>query len=207
MKTLQSIEGLLVLISFLVGVIQTFSPDHWVPLSLMSWKKRWDTWKNIGVVGVSFFFHILSGFFIFLLFRNWLLQLSWQKLLILSEVSLLTAASLRWFRFTQRKNVLVIGQNQVWGGLTVLSLLGPSESLVPILVKSHQMGTGYLLPLIFFGVGSWLAGVLLVRIGKFVWNRPLLFTQTFGWIYQKGISFPMTASLLMLLSFALGTYL
>lgn len=53
-----------------------------------------------------------------------------------------------------------------------LLLLGPSEPLVPVLIKSIEFQHGYLIPFLSYLLGTLCCGTLLIFFGRFFWEVP-----------------------------------
>jgi hypothetical protein len=83
----------------------------------------------------------------------------------------------RAFRFVGVEDVIRSRSQSPWRLWTVFALLGPCESVVPVLVKARAMGQGYPLAIVCFLLGTLMMGGVLVWAGRSVWNRPALLTR------------------------------
>ncbi|MCM2277949.1 MAG: hypothetical protein NDJ89_07710 [Oligoflexia bacterium] len=160
------------LLCALAGAFHVIAPDHWVPASLLSWQRGWRSGRAAAFAALAFAAHVALGFLIFLLLGRGIWDLASTNLLSFALVLVAGVAVIRAFRFRRIREVLSSGNNGVWGFFMVFSLLGPCESLIPILIKARSLGAGYVLPLLAFFAGTALSGLLLVFSGRFFWNRP-----------------------------------
>ncbi|MCM2324214.1 MAG: hypothetical protein NDJ90_13230 [Oligoflexia bacterium] len=156
----------------LAGALHVIAPDHWVPASLLSWQRRWRLSRIAGFAALAFGLHVALGFLLFYLFGEAVWEMASSNLLVFSLILVAGVAAIRAFRFQRIREVLASGGSGIWGVFMVFSLLGPCESLIPILIKSRQLGAGLLLPLVAFYAGTLLAGGALIFFGKGLWNRP-----------------------------------
>jgi hypothetical protein len=114
-----------------------------------------------------------------------------------------SVALVRGIRFRHIPEVLRTGSGGFWGLLTVISLLGPCEAIIPILVKARLLGTGYLIPATAFFMGSLIGGLFLVLSGRMIWNRPLWLPQGMQWLRSFRLAVPLMAVVVMSLTLLL----
>jgi hypothetical protein len=193
----------LVLLSVLAGAVHVVSPDHWVPASILGWQRRWSVARtSIFVVGLLLL-HLIAGFFIYLLLDRWFMSLDSKGMVRSSLAIVFLVMTVRAVRFSSIPKVQSLGL-QRWNGLwAVLSLLGPCESILPVLMKSKVLGLGYLVPFCAFGLGTVVAGPLLVISSQWFWNRPFGLTQILSWIDRRIAVVPVVACLVLGLRFLL----
>lgn len=182
-------------LSALAGALHVLAPDHWVPASILTWQRGWRPGRTALFTGLIFLAHVLLGIVIYFAFEDLMSQVSGTNLLLFSLILIVAVAAVRGVRFSRIREVLRAGRSGVWGLLMVVSLLGPAECIIPILIKANQLGTGYLLPLVAFFSGTVIAGLILVISGQNLWNRPLLFPRNFQTVNRRFALVPVVATL------------
>jgi hypothetical protein len=125
--------------------------------------------------------HLLLGAGLYFLLAPWLVTLSSEALVKVALVVILGGMAVRAFRFGRIGEVLRAGPQSRWGILAVLSLLGPAESLIPILAKASHLGGGYVLTLGAFALGSLCMGSVLVVVGRVLWDQPQWLPRGLSW--------------------------
>ncbi|MEK6579646.1 MAG: hypothetical protein AABZ55_10505 [Bdellovibrionota bacterium] len=199
-----SVFEVLALLSGLAGVVHLFAPDHWVPAAVLAWQRNWGLFKVLGFSIRLIFFHVGTAFVLFWLFQGLLLKTSPHNLMAVAVLMIAAGGIIRTLRFSRLSSVLRLGPSPSgWGIYSVIALIGPSESLIPILIKSHQMGVGYLLPVGTFAAGSVLSVFVLIRIGREIWDRPLLLPLGIQWANQRFSILPAAVSVIAGLAFLL----
>ena len=188
---------------FLAGGLHVVAPDHWVPASILSWQKGWRTGRLAAFSAVTFGGHIFLGFLIFSVFENLLGNIPSSDLLIFSFVLVALVALLRAMRFSRIREVIRGGAGSIWGAFTVFSLLGPAESMIPILLKAKYIGVGYLLPLAAFYLGTLVVGLGLIVSGRMVWDRPNLLPRGLYLAQKRVTVLPVLAVMAIGLTFLL----
>jgi hypothetical protein len=185
-----------------------FSPDHWVPASLMGWQQGWKSQKTAGVGAGLLGIHAILGGLLFLGVRPALELLAEvsspsqadQVTLAASLVLVSVFALVRALRFPEFTQVFSMKGNARWKVLRSLSFLGPAEVLVPILLKSGQLGSGYLIPLLAFLAGSWGVGLPLAVWGNRLWNQPWRLPRVLGQAQNRSLALiPSALSILVAL--------
>jgi hypothetical protein len=175
----------LLTLSAFAGAVHMLAPDHWMPLSLSSWQRKWGMTKTVMLSLLALSFHLAFGFLIYLAIRPVLLSFESRWLFPLSVALVVLAAALRSVRFNRIREVLRLGSNRIWGAVSVLSLLGPCESLIPVMVKGHNLGMGYLSAAGAFAFGTVIAGVLVIMLGRSIWNHPSRLNQIVCWALRR----------------------
>jgi hypothetical protein len=173
----------LVLVSFIAGAVHVIAPDHWLPLSLLSWQRRWRQPSLWGAVLLSFGVHTAIGVLIYLAAKPLFLFLGKNYFSAFTFGLLILGTLLRNFTFNSQSDIMSIGTNSKWGLYRVGILLGPAESLLPILVKA-ELAEKTLAPVIgMYLAGSLIMALIFVNLGRALWERPL-------WL-PRGISMVM----------------
>ena len=134
------------------------------------------------------------------LFRGLLVQT--QDLLLFSLILIVVLTLVRAMRFSRIMKIQKTAANRgFWALLSVLSLLGPAESVIPIFIKADQLGIGYLLPLLAFFAGTFIAGALAVAFGRSAWNRPFWLPRGLEIAHKKMAAFPVIVLVAIGISF------
>jgi hypothetical protein len=180
---MDSASAILVLVAFLIGAMHMLAPDHWVPLSLLSWQKGWSTRKTRSTTLQLLLSHLLLGLVFALVMAELAVGLGSSDLLIFSLVLVGAVTMVRVFRFSRLQEAFSSGPYSKRGVLAAWSLLGPAESLIPIVLRSNEVGAGYLTPFVAYAAGTLLTGTWLVFWGRSLWNRPLILPR--GWLLMQ----------------------
>lgn len=182
---------ILLLFSILAGAVHVLAPDHWLPSSVLTWQRQWGFLKTLLFSSLVFLIHLSLGGLIYFFFFSFFSQVKAEFLFPFTLLLLFFSLCMRLARFSRIQEVLRSGANSRWGYFATLSLLGPCESLIPLLIKSKLMGTGYLLPFLAFFMGTLLTGGVLVYLGRILWNHPVLFSKSLSWAYQRTTAVPL----------------
>ena len=193
----------LVLLSALAGAVHVMSPDHWVPASLFTWQRRWPLRRTLLFVLYALGLHLGLGLAVYFAFDEWLLSLDPHRMIVLSMGMVFGVMILRSVRFSGIQKVQQLGPHRWWGLVAVVSLLGPCESLIPVLMKSRMLGYGYFVPFLAFSVGTLTAGAGLIASGRIVWNRPFGLPRLLSWVDRRVAVLPIAAGLILGLRFLL----
>ena len=106
--------GSLLALSFIAGAVHVVAPDHWMPLSLVGWQKRW-TGIRLGLVAASAYaVHAGLGFLIFIAARPLMAQLRGRDFLWAAIGFVVLCGGLRSLRF-QRHCRHVAGKEKTVG--------------------------------------------------------------------------------------------
>lgn len=197
------IQTVFYILVFLLGAAHMLSPDHWMPTSVQAWQKSWSSEFTSSVGALVISFHVLSGFVLFFIFQKVFLLLNSEGLVYFTIAWIGIFTFIRSQRFSQLQLIL-------WGApklsskiLTLFTFIGPAESLIPVLIKSHMMPAGMLPTLLCYWMGSLVIGVPLMIFGQLRTDRPMALPQQMGWAQKKFISIPTavatTAGLIVLL--------
>ena len=135
--------GLIAFVSAIAGVIHVMAPDHWLPASVLAWQRGWMLRKTALFSVAILCFHICLGLAIYFAIGVLVSHFGPDRGFAVALAITLGAMFLRMVRFSRIRGIFrSTNSNAVWGILGVLSLLGPCESLIPILLKSRQLGVG-----------------------------------------------------------------
>lgn len=178
---------LILWLSFLLGAAHTLSPDHWVPLSLQSWQKGWGAARTRGLAVQLYLLHVLTGLLCALIIREWASGLDDRGLMVFSLGLVAVGAVIRFIRLPRLREVFLAGPQSRRGVLAAWSLLGPAESVIPLVLKALQMGHGYVLPVACYTLGTLVGGDLLIMWGRRAWNQPGAVTHGWEWLQRVTI--------------------
>jgi hypothetical protein len=199
---------IILVLSAFAGALHIVAPDHWVPVSVLSWQRRWTKSRTIVISLLLLALHVLAGAGIYLLLHRFCLAVpsvsrwSVDRIFVMSLVLVAFCAAIRGSRFNRIGEVFRAGPHGAWGTLAVLSLLGPCEWMLPILIKAAQIGMGFFLPFAFFLGGTLLTGAVCVSLGQRIWNRPMLFSRSMEWIRRAKPIFPVASFVVAVLCVA-----
>ncbi len=182
-------------LSAIAGVVHMIAPDHWLPASVLGWRRGWRPSKVLAVSFGIFGFHVMLGAGIYFLLAGFLRGFTGSELFTFGVILVFSVMVARFFRFARIREVLGAEPSSQWAVFAIVSLLGPAESLVPILVKSGQLGVGYLAPTLAYFAGTLFAGTALVLGGRWLWNRPMGLPSGLLWAQSSGAVLPVIAGL------------
>ncbi len=175
------------MIALLLGGVHVLSPDHWVPLSLQSWQRGWNLKRTLGVALQLILLHVTLGLLAALVLGEWARGLGTNGLFAFSLVMLLVMSIARFLRFSKLREAFLAGPNSKRGLVAAWSLLGPAESLVPVVMKSLQSGESWLLPVLAYTAGSIVSGCVLVFWGRRLWNQPAVLARGYLWVSRLSL--------------------
>jgi hypothetical protein len=178
------------ILSAFAGAVHMLAPDHWMPLSLASWQRKWGMGKTSAYSFLAILTHLVFGFALYIAIRPALLNCDERWLFPASVAMVALSSALRYARFNRIREVLRLGSNPLWNAISILSLLGPCESLIPVMVKGHRLGSGYLLAAIAFAVGTLVAGLGVIVLGRSIWNHPSRLNQLISWALRRRSAMP-----------------
>lgn len=181
----------------LAGAVMAFAPDHWLPASVFTWQKGWRAKKAAAFTFLAFGAHLCLGFVIYFAFHHLLDSLDAQWLLMFSWGLVFSVMWVRIRRFSRVREVLRSGPNGRWGGFAVISLLGPCEALIPILIKAHHLGLALWLPCVAFLAGTSIVGIACVLISRALWDRPLWLPRSMQWAQSRSAALPVIVGLVL----------
>lgn len=188
-------------LSFLTGAVHVLAPDHWFPASVLTWQKHLNQSRTLLFSFSAFLIHLSLGAILFFIFFPFFSRVNPHTLFPFTLILLFSGLLLRLSRFSRIEEVLRSGSSSNWGYFAVISLLGPCESLIPVLIKASQSGGGYILPFLAYFLGTILSGTTLILVGRLFLNRPLLFSQSLSWAYQRSAALPVVMILVVGLSY------
>jgi hypothetical protein len=176
MYNMDSLTALLAL-SAMAGAIHVIAPDHWFPASTLAWRRGWRTRTMVLFLSLAYAGHLALGYALFWLFREFWLGAVAGRLMLFTIALITVAALIRSYRFSHVEGVIRSSSLSRWRLWTVLALLGPCESIVPILIKGQQMGMSAQAILTAFLAGTWVMGIGLVLLSQRVWDQPELLAR------------------------------
>ena len=189
------------LISFLAGLLQSASPDRWIPLSIHSWQRGWDARRTLLAGAGLLVVHVALGVALFGVIFLVAAPVSSESLSLVAVAVVLGGAVLRLSRFKQFRQVLGAGVRGRWGVPAVLSLMGPCELAIPLLLKTAHGGQSVVLALMALTVGT-LVGALGLALGaRHFWNQPARLATVVDWTQGRGVAVPAAAMALIVLQF------
>ena len=196
----------LLLLSLVAGGLHVIAPDHWLPASIWAWKLSWTLKRTAIFSAILLGLHAVAGAAIFIVFQKagqwfgfteFVNRVEGPGLLIFAISITWLGMIIRLVRYPRVREVLHSGPRNPWGLVTVVSLLGPCESIIPILMKAKTVGVGYGLPLAAFVIGTWGVGISAVLYGRLRWNRPFQLPYGLRTARQVTALLPVTLGLLL----------
>ncbi|MBC7692681.1 MAG: hypothetical protein H7222_13045 [Methylotenera sp.] len=179
--------------SFLAGVLHALAPDHWIPASILVWQKGWSSRRSSLFASALLIFHILLGVGVYFAFSPMLKHLGPSRMITFTMGLVVAVLLVRLFRFSKIRDMLGTGSGNLWGVFAVVSLLGPCETIIPLLLRSNQLGHGYLLALGAFACGTLISGLSSIWMGRLIWNRPSWFPKGLQLAEGSSVVLPVLA--------------
>jgi hypothetical protein len=176
MVHMDSLTALLAL-SAMAGAVHVLAPDHWFPASTLAWRRGWRAGQTILFLVVAYAIHLALGYAIFRALGDSVLAFLEARLMYFTIALICLAAFVRSYRFSHVEGVIRSSSLSRWRLWTVLALLGPCESLIPILIKARQMGLEPVGVSCWFLAGTLVAGIALVLGSQRIWDRPELLAR------------------------------
>jgi hypothetical protein len=185
---------ILILFAAFAGAVQMIAPDHWMPASLLTWQRGWRMSQTILLSFALSLAHVLSGFALYLLFQPLLARVSESHLSAFTFILIGVAGIIRALRFSPVRQVLYRSSRLGRGLIAVFTLMGPSEMLIPVLMKAHidQMDFGFLL--VVFFTATWAAGTVFTVMSRAHWNRPSALPRSLDWCQSRMAAYPWVAA-------------
>ncbi len=165
----------LLLFSFVIGLVHAAQPDHWVPLSVVNWQKGLDFRNRVQRITMGTLFHLGFAFVIYYFFQKFLEPRLHEGVFGFSIGVIFLFSVVRVFRFRALNQVIRSGKHSSWGILAAFSILGPAESLVPLLLKANILGASAPLAaamVCLYGLGTALTLTYFVSVSQKLWERP-----------------------------------
>jgi hypothetical protein len=195
----------LIVFAALAGAIQMVAPDRWMPISVFAWQRGWTISRTSLMAFPMFFVHVLLGCALYLALQTPLSHVAEKNLAGFTFLLLGGFGLLRAVHFSRMGHVIhrnprwySQGQNKATRGwLPLLVFLGPSEMVLPVLMKARmdQMDPGFLL--IIFLAATVVSGSFLVSYARLSWNRPSLLPRAVEWCNSKIAAYPVALSALV----------
>jgi hypothetical protein len=188
----------LIVFAALAGAVQMVAPDHWMPISVFAWQRGWTVSRTSLIAFPLFLLHVLLGCALYLILQTPLSHVSEKNLAGFTFLLLGGFGLLRAVHFARMGHV--IHRNPRWhnkasrGWLPLLFFLGPSEMVLPLLMKAHmdQMDPGFLL--VVFFAATVVSGSMLVGWARLSWNRPSFLPRAVDWCNSKIAAYPVAIS-------------
>lgn len=160
------------LLALLAGAAHVFSPDHWMPATLVGWRKGWRLPRLFAFLGLALALHVVLGFLLYLIFLPLLLRLTAGQVWLTCMALIALGSVVRSLRLPLVRAVFARSASGIAALGDALLCLGPAEILVTVLFKARLLGTGYPLPLAAFLAGSLASAFVLSAAGRHRYNRP-----------------------------------
>jgi hypothetical protein len=191
----------LIVFAALAGAVQMVAPDRWMPISVFAWQRGWTVSRSALFAFPLFLFHVLLGLGLYLALQTPLSHIREKNLAGFTFLLLGGFGLIRAVHFARMGHV--IHRNPRWhnkalrGWLPLLFFLGPSEMVLPVLMKAHidEMDPGFLL-LVFFAA-TVVSGSILVGWARLSWNRPSFLPRAVDWCNSKIAAYPVAVSALV----------
>ena len=198
----------MIAVTALLGVFHSMSPDHWVPLSVLSWQRALSTRQLLEKTAA-----LVAGHLGLALLMAWILMpvvahsgLTAASVLRVGALLVAGAVLVRMRRLERMLEVFRGGNHGKGALMTTLSLLGPAESLVPLLLKARIEGHSGLPVLALYGGLTFATISTLAILGHRLWNDPTRLARGLSLLLKPSFSFPVAAvlglSLVAMLQFA-----
>jgi len=184
-------------VTALLGAFHTLSPDHWVPLSVLSWQ-RGLTRKQIAFQSLQLVaLHLALAGGLFVVLSPILSASSLGSATILRIGAALVAAVvvIRMRRLERMVEVFrggFSGKGALW---TTFSLLGPAESLVPLMIKAKADGVTVLGVAGLYGLLTYGTLTGLALLGHRYWSDPTRLARGVSLVLRPSFAFPLAAAL------------
>lgn len=179
----------------LAGAVHVLSPDHWLPASVLSWQRGWGVRKTTRFAFAVLLGHVVLGALIFFVANPFIRHLGANVQMGIGLAWVALGLLFRMLRFSRIGEVLRGGPRSRWGMLTVMTLLGPCESIFPVLVKAGLLGIGYPAAIAAYLGGTLLVGGAFVVGARLLWDRPLWLPRGVSWAYRPVSIFPVGAGM------------
>lgn len=171
-----------------IGALQFLSPDHWFPVSILSWRRGYGVRKTfflaLGVVAL----HLALGFGLAWLAQRFLVP---TDLVLQSSVALVLACVwLRAARFRDASTTLRGRTNlgAIWKRM--IFWMGPSEALIPVLLHAKWSGVSIQHASLAFALGTFAFALPMILVARFAWNRTFSLPRSLGWVESRSAFAP-----------------
>ncbi|MGZ3698044.1 MAG: hypothetical protein ACXVCH_08115 [Bdellovibrionota bacterium] len=193
----------LIVLSALAGGLQVLAPDHWLPASVLAWQQGWKSGKLFFFSVLIYLGHLIAGLALYFAFSGLLERLESGHIVLFALVLVVGSMAFRAERFQKISQVLRSGRDGKWGIYIVISLLGPCETVVPILVKGARLGAPVWLTMGAFSAGTLVVGTFVSVLGSTLWDRPLALPQSLRWAQARISVVPVVAAVVVGFGFLL----
>jgi hypothetical protein len=187
----------LIIFAALAGAIQMVAPDHWMPLSVFAWQRGWTVSRSTLLAFPLYLFHVLLGCLLYFALQTPLSRIQEKNLagftfLLLGGFGLLRAVHFSRMGYVIHRNPRRHNK-ATRGWLPILVFLGPSEMVIPVLMKARidEMDPGFLL--VVFFAATLVTGSLIVAWARLSWNRPSFLPRAVDWCNSKIAAYPVAA--------------
>ena len=195
-------------LAFLAGALHVLAPDHWVPSSLLAWRRSWTLRRRSRFAAGVLIAHVLGGVLLFALSRAVLTAAGAGPDRIFSVLVALVAAmgGLRILRFSRLGPLQGSSpESGLWNFVEVVAMIGPAETLVPLLWRAQTTGFSLVAVSVVYGVATLLSGLVCVLGGPIVWNRPDWLPRGIAWAGSRRVAFPIVAGVSLSVAYWLRT--
>ena len=184
----------LIIFAAFAGAVQMVAPDHWMPASLLSWQRGWRLSRIMVLTFALSLVHVLLGFGLYLLLQPVLARIPESRLSAFTIILIGAVGLVRALRFSPVRQVLHRSSRLGRGLGAVFFLLGPSEMIIPLLMKANmdQMDFGF--PIIVFFAATWLTGTVFISVARIYWNRPFALPRSLDWCQSRMALYPWVAA-------------
>jgi hypothetical protein len=184
----------LIIFAAFAGAIQMVAPDHWMPASLLSWQRGWRLSRVMILSFILSLVHVASGFGLYLLLQPLLARVPESRLSAFTVLLIGIVGIIRALRFSPVRQVLQRSSRLGRGLRAVFTLLGPSEMIIPLLMKASmdQMDFGF--PILIFFAATWLTGTVFISVARVYWNRPFALPRSLDWCQSRMAVYPWVAA-------------
>jgi hypothetical protein len=187
----------------LAGAVHLLAPDHWFPASILAWRRGWRLGRTLTFLLLAYSAHVALGAAVYFAFREFLTEIGSSRLLPFTIVLICVLGLARSIRFDRVEEIFRSDAGSPWRIWTVLALLGPSESLIPILIKSQQTGISTATTCLAFLGGTLASGAALAVMGRIVWDRPEALARWLSFLRGRMAAAPVAGFLAVGLVFLL----
>lgn len=194
----------LLVFAAIAGAIQMVAPDRWMPTSVLAWQKGWRTTTLLRFSLFSSSVHLVLGFLIYELIALLPISLTSESLGIFTLIFLGIIGAIRAFRFSGVRELLFRSSDSRRAVYSILSLLGPSEMVAPVLLKARSQGMPLVPMLVAMLFGSWIAVFPILSIARASWSRPMALPSAVQWSRSRMAALPMLAGALVGIALMIG---
>lgn len=184
-------------LAFLAGAVHMLAPDHWLPLSLVTWQRNWRTPGVVLTGTLAFLLHVAAGAGIYFLARGLLLRVSSDSLFLFAAVLLTGMMTVRLLGYRYLPTLFISGPQGTRPVFAAVLFLGPCESLIPILMRSAQLGLPSFTTISVFALGTLMAGMVGIFLGRLICDRPEWLPASLAWTRESPAWAPALGGILI----------